>query len=104
MENFTNKEDIERYLEAQKKVKNIKSFYIHLFFYIAVNIWFVYLNLKYSPEHLWFFYPTLGWGIGVFFHAAEAFDVFPFFNKKWEEKKIQELIEKEKNEQHQNWE
>ena len=29
----------ERYLRAQKRVKKIKGFYWHLFWYLAVNIW-----------------------------------------------------------------
>jgi hypothetical protein len=52
------------------------GFYVHLFVYVAVNILLVVLNLKYSPQYHWFYWPLFGWGIGIFFHAMGVF-VFP---------------------------
>jgi hypothetical protein len=40
-----------------------------------------------------------GWGLGLFFHAVKVFNWFPFFGKSWEEKKMQQFIEEEKNKQ-----
>lgn len=91
-----------RYLSAQKKVKEIKGFYMSLMPFIIVNSGLLFLNLKYSPEHLWFFYPLLGWGLGVFFHAMKVFSFMPFFNKDWEERKIQEFLEQEKSNKNKN--
>lgn len=88
--------DFERYQKAQKKVKEIKGFYGNLISYVLVMSVLIFINLRYSPKHLWFFYPMLGWGIGVFFQAMSVYNLFPFFNKEWEEKKIKQFIEDEK--------
>lgn len=90
--------EYERYQKAQKKVKEIKGFYGNLISYSIVISILVFINLRYSPNYLWFFYPMLGWGLGLFFQAMSVFHFFPFFNKDWEEKKIKEFMEEEKNE------
>jgi hypothetical protein len=94
MENFNNQES---YNKAKQRVEDLKGFYGNLVSYILVNLFLVFINLKYSPNELWFFWPMLGWGIGVFFHAMKVFNFFPFFGKEWEEKKMKEYIEKEKD-------
>ena len=89
----------DRYLKAQKKVEDLKGFYGNLTSYIVVNAGLLILNLITSPNHLWFFYPLLGWGIGVAIHGMSVFNYMPFLNRDWEEKKIQELMNKEKTDQ-----
>lgn len=84
------------YLKAQKRVEDIKGFYGNLSSYIVVNIGLMILNLATSPNHLWFFYPMIGWGIGVIVHGMSVFNYMPFLSSDWEEKKIQELMRKEK--------
>ena len=44
---------------------------------------------------MWFLWAAFGWGIGLIFQAAKAFNWAPFMNKNWEEKKIKELMDKE---------
>ena len=95
----TNTISEDRYLKAQKKVEDLKGFYGNLSSYIFVNIGLLILNLLTSPEHLWFFYPLLGWGIGVAIHGMSVFNYMPFLNRDWEEKKIKELMNKEKTNQ-----
>lgn len=90
-------EEYEKYQRAKKQVEEIKGFYSHLLSYITVNSFLIVINLMYSPVYLWFFYPLLGWGIGLFFHAMKVFNFIPFLNKDWEERKINEYIEQEKN-------
>ena len=92
----TNRE-FQKYQEAVKKVKEIKGFYSHLISYIGTNLFFLFINLKYSPEVYWFFWPMFSWGIGLFFHGMRVFGYFPFFSKDWEERKIKEFIEQEKS-------
>lgn len=93
MENFNNNQQYER---AKERVKEIKEFYSHLISFICVNGFLVFINLKYSEDHLWFYWPMLGWGIGLLFHGLKAFD-FPLMSKDWEEKKIREFMDQEKN-------
>ncbi|MBK0369194.1 2TM domain-containing protein [Flavobacterium agrisoli] len=89
----------EKYDRAKKKVEEIKGFYGNLISYVAVNGFLVFLNLRTSPEYLWSLWPIMGWGVGLLIHGLKVFDVMPFFGKEWEEKKINELMQKEKENQ-----
>lgn len=91
----TNYQEEERYFQAKKRVEEIKGFYGNLIAYIVVNIGLMVINLLTSPGYLWFFWPMLGWGIGVLFHGMKVFNYMPFFGKEWEEKKIKEYMDKE---------
>ena len=97
----TNYNEEERYQKAKKRVDEIKGFYGNLTAYIIVNIFFVVINLMTSPDHLWFYWPMLGWGIGVTFHGLRVFNYMPFLGKDWEERKMKEYTdedERRKNE------
>jgi len=89
--------DFVKYQKAKKQVEEIKGFYVHLMAYGVVMCVLVFINLKYTPEHLWFLYSTSGWGLGLFFHAVKAFNWFPFMSKNWEEKKLQQFMNEEKS-------
>ena len=67
------KMDEEEYKRAKKRVEALKGFYIHLGVYVLVNLFLFLLNIITAPDHLWFFWPLLGWGIGVVLHAASTF-------------------------------
>jgi hypothetical protein len=43
---------------------------------------------------LWFYWPLLGWGIGLFFHGMSVFVFSKFPGKQWEERKIKEVMNK----------
>ncbi len=89
--------EYERYQKAKKQVNEIKGFYGHLTSYVIVLVILIYINLKYTPEYLWFIWTMFGWGIGLFFHAVRVFNWFPFLNKEWEERKIKQFTDKDKN-------
>lgn len=91
----TNYNNDQRYYQAKKRVEEIKGFYGHLASFILVNIFLFVLNIVTSPNKLWFFWPTFGWGIGLLFHGMKVFGYSPLFNKDWENKKIKEFMEKE---------
>ncbi len=92
----------ERYFRAQKKVKEIKGFYSNLMSYIGVMTFLIFINLYNDRSNLWFIWPLLGWGLGVFFHAMRVFDFMPFLGKDWEDRKMNELMNKDQ-EQIQKW-
>ncbi|HEA29272.1 MAG TPA: 2TM domain-containing protein [Leeuwenhoekiella sp.] len=93
----------EKYLEAKRKVEKIKAFYGHLTVFLIINLLLAALNYYDNNwRSPWFLWVTLGWGIGLVFDYLKAFEKNPLFNKKWEERKINEYMEKE--EQRQNWE
>lgn len=79
------------YFKAKKRVKDLKEFYGHLTAYCLIIPFLIFLNLYTSPQFQWFWFPMLGWGMGLSFHAFEVFG----YGKSWEEKKIRELMDKE---------
>jgi len=84
------------YLKARKRMEDIKSFYGHLMSYIVVNVGLAMVNVITYPQYLWFFYPLIFWGIGLVIHAMAVYNFVPFLGKDWEDRKICEIIEKEK--------
>ncbi len=84
-----------KYQKAKERVEVIKGLYIHLIVYAVVNLILFSINMIFSPEDLWFFWPLMGWGIGVALHALTVFGFGPMFGADWEERKIRELMEKE---------
>ena len=85
------------YRKAAKKMEDIKGFYGNLISYLIVIGGLAVLNLATYPKYLWFLYPAIGWGIGVIIHAMAVYNLVPFLGKDWEERKIREIIEKEKS-------
>lgn len=85
------------YYKAQKRVEDIKGFYGNLWSFVLISIGLAILNLVTYPQYWWFLYPVVGWGIGVVIHWMQVFNYLPFLGHDWEEKKINELIEKEKS-------
>ncbi len=87
----------QQYLKAQKRIKDIKGFYSHLIVMVFLLPFIVFINLKFIPRYQWFWWALFGNLFGLFFHWL---GVFGFENlglgKKWEEKKIQEYINKDK--------
>lgn len=94
MNNLT---ETEKYKIAKEQVAKIKGFYTHLIVYSCVIAFLIFINLKYSPEHLWFQWSAIGWGIGLLGHSNNVFGWFPVFGKNWEQKKIEELMNEQKN-------
>jgi len=79
------------YERAKKRVKEIKSFYGNLISYCIVIPFLAIINFITSPKDIWFYFPMLGWGIGVIAHGMSVFAI----GKSWEEKKIREILEKQ---------
>lgn len=88
-----NFENEQRYLKAQKRVKDIKGFYVHLFIYALTIPVIVTVNLVFVPSFHWFWFSVLGWGIGLFFHWLGVFGFNKLgLGKDWEERKIKEFM------------
>jgi len=66
-------ENLEAYERAKKRVEAKFGFYIHLSVYIVVNLLLIIINFSTSTQYLWFKWPLIGWGIGLFFHALSVF-------------------------------
>jgi len=87
----------ERYFKAKKRFGKIKAFYTHLLIYITIIPTIIFINLKFTPEFHWFWYSVIGAGIPLLIHGLKVFG----YNDNWEERKIQEILNKEENKQ--NW-
>ena len=83
-----------RYLKAKERVETLKGFYGNLISYCLVIPFLWWLNFR-TTSFLWAIFPTVGWGFGVIAHGMEAYGYNPLWGKRWEEKKIKELMEKD---------
>jgi len=96
-----NKQDDIKYLEAKKRVKKLKGFYSHLTIYILVNLFIVFINIQdLKPGESYFQYKNFitlfFWGIGLVAHGMSVFVPQFVLGRNWEERKIRELMNKEK--------
>ncbi len=83
------------YERAKKKVKERKGFYGHLTAYLATGIFFLAINMLNFDGDIWFYWPLLGWGIGLLIHYFNVFGL-PFvgrLDEDWEEKEIQKELD-----------
>jgi hypothetical protein len=81
------------FFRAKERVEKLKGFYGNLTFYCIVIPILIIINLNSAKNFQWFWFPMLGWGMGLTFHAFETFG----YRKTWEERKIQEILNKEKS-------
>ena len=79
------------FMRAKERVEKLKGFYGNLISYCCVIPVLIFINLQ-SGGFQWFWFPMFGWGMGLTFHAIETFG----YGKSWEEKKIQEILNKDK--------
>jgi hypothetical protein len=97
----------EKLYRAKKKVEELKKFYVHLGVYLAVNLFISIRALYFDVQNgysvseiltdlgtywLWIF-----WGIGVVFHAFKVFGFNVLFGNDWEDRKIKEFMDNNKN-------
>jgi len=88
-------ENEEAYQRATKRVEAKIGFYIHLAVYVGVNILLIVINLVTAPRHLWFIWPLIGWGIGIFFHGMSTFFFTGRRFKEIKDRMIQEEIKRD---------
>ena len=94
-----------KYLRAQKRVKDIRGFYAHFIWFVAINLFFmiskVYRNINngetfseaffdYKAHSIWVL-----WGIVIVFHWFGVFGSGYTLSKEWEERKIKELMDQD---------
>ena len=51
----------------------MRSFYVHAAVYLAANTGLFVIDMLASPGGEWFFFPLVGWGMGLFFQGLSAF-------------------------------
>jgi len=90
-----------QYREAARKVKRIKNFYVSVFIYVAVNLFILYLNYSdLGPNatiwHIEYFILPLIWGAVLLLYGISVYFSGFMLGSKWEERKIKELMDKER--------
>ena len=83
---MTEEISLEDYKNAYREIKaetEKRGFLVHLVVYVLVNTMLIAINFIYSPEDIWFFYPLIGWGIGITAHYLNAV--------RWIEKLLKEM-------------
>ncbi|MBL0012221.1 MAG: histidine kinase [Flavobacterium sp.] len=78
------------YLKAKERVEKLKGFYGNLISYCCVIPILIIINVTIGGFQ-WFWFPMMGWGMGVSFHAFDTFG----YGKSWEDKKIKQILDKE---------
>ena len=97
MDSTTNYNENNAYYKAKKRVEELKGFYGNLISYCCVIPFLIIINLKFSPHFQWFWFSAAGWGFGLIMHALKVYG----YSSNWEERKIQEILQKENNKK--NW-
>ncbi|HSN48627.1 MAG TPA: 2TM domain-containing protein [Flavobacterium sp.] len=95
METAMNYNENTAYYRAKKRVEELKGFYGNLISYCCVIPILIFVNLTYSPHFQWFWFSAAGWGFGLVMHALKVFG----YSSNWEERKIQEILNKEDKKQ-----
>ena len=90
METSLNYYENSAYERAASRVKELKEFYGSLISYLIVIPVLIFINLNTFSGFQWFWFPMLGWGLGLTFHAVRVFG----YGRTWEERKIQEILNK----------
>lgn len=95
----------ERYKLAERRVKRLRGFYTHLIVYIIINAVIVYINIQnLDPGESYFqwhnFFTFSIWGFFLLIHAASVFIPNFILGAQWENRKIKEFMENER----QGWE
>ena len=68
MSNEISLEDYKRVYREMRIEEERRGFFIHLIVYALINAGLITLNLLVVPKVIWFFWPLLGWGIGITAH------------------------------------
>jgi len=82
------------YEQALKQARELRGFYNHLMVFVVVNLFLFAIDYVSGPDEWWFFWPLLGWGIGLAVHGLNVFLGTRAFGADWEERKARELMQK----------
>jgi hypothetical protein len=91
----------DRYVRARKRVEEMKEFYYSLISYCIVIPFLFFIWFRYTPNTIqWFWFPMLGWGMGLAFHAYKVYVNDGVLGNGWEKRKIEKFM---REEEEQRW-
>ena len=82
----------QQYQEAKRRVEAKKGFYVHLFFFVVLNVIFL---AAVGWDFLW---ATAFWGLGLVLHGASVFFSGSDWVKRWEHRAIQKELDRQSGE------
>ena len=91
------KEQHELYEKARKRVKQKKRLYYHFVLFLVGSVFLIVLNKVFNVGERfgeWFKYAVSLWLVVWILHFINIFITKRFFNKEWERKETEKLIEK----------
>jgi hypothetical protein len=74
-EPMTDADDADLRRRAERRADAKLAFRSHLAVYVLVNLGLFAINLITSPGSWWFYWATLGWGIGLVAHGAATYSL-----------------------------
>lgn len=74
---------------ARRHVRALRGLYVHATVFALVNALLLAVDLL-TPGGPWFFWPLLGWGVGLVTHALAVGGPRPW-DAAWEDRKVREL-------------
>lgn len=105
-----NQDEEQRLIRAKNKVKQVQIFYLHLLLYFVVVgllVWnfFILEEGPYKSNIITLNLSVLvGWTVAILLHAVIVFKGKKLFNKRWEDKKINEFLKDKTKEESTIWE
>ena len=94
----------DRYVRARKRVEELKEFYYSLISYCFVIPFLIFIWYRYTPYTIqWFWFPMLGWGLGLAFHAYKVYVNDGMLGSNWEKRQIEKYMREEEDRNQQRW-
>jgi two-component system, LytTR family, sensor kinase len=100
MKNRSESQIDDSYVRARNHVEELKGFYYSLISYCVVIPFLIFVNYWTSWHYQWFWWPMLGWGIGLAFQAYKVYVNDGVLGRNWEKRKIDEFMQEEENQSH----
>ncbi|KJD35054.1 histidine kinase [Tamlana sedimentorum] len=85
------------YVRARDYVNELKGFYYSLICYLVIIPFLIYINYNTYWGVKWFWFPMLGWGVGLVLQAFKVFVNNGAFGRDWEKRKIEQFIREEED-------
>lgn len=93
----------DRYVRARKRVEELKEFYYSLLSYFIVIPFLIFIWYRYTPHTIqWFWFPMLGWGLGLAFHAYKVYVNDGMLGSNWEKRQIEKYMREEEEQERWN--
>ncbi len=77
---------------AFRQVRKLRGLYSHMISYVLVMSGLAAINLILMPQHIWFIFPLLGWGLGLTSHAIGVLNILPWFGPEWERRQVEKRL------------